>query len=529
MSNGRSKKLRDLAINCSFIENDESLDARTDEELLFLLHLEQFLSKTITRPRMDDEYVNLYKLARVVRSLEGFTNIQINKRWKEVAKEMGARILHVSSFKTLKNAYANYIEPFINHLNSSKRQKCCKNFIGFEEEHESILNEVFYDDSNEEDEEEEEEESIPETNSISTRRSNSKSTRRNRTTSEESETDERSIETNYSRSRKHAPVIDVVVGDQIMVRYLNFKKQYKAIVLDTREVSGVKEIFVHYHGWADSYNEWVKESLVVSRITDTPMKAHKRKRGRKPKTNKAIVSPILKDEVSSEKKRTRHTYNSLQDEYIQAALENSLKEFQGSSGVLEESNVSKKKKRIREESEKSDSEKEESIETGKESENESIPETKQEINGSKEESEEESKHEAPSEDESNGVFETKKKRETKNNESKREIKKEVKKAETRKNENKKIEAKKTEIKKEETKKADVKKVEPKKTETKKVVPKVDFNLIKEKIDDYATAVEELIGSCKGSEREELINKAETTLNLAWNMITTMAKELSDKK
>ncbi|KII68437.1 hypothetical protein RF11_10794 [Thelohanellus kitauei] len=354
----------DLAslIDESICIDQDALHSISDEELVFLLHLELYMdthNKRISQtPRLHDDYLSLYQLASVVQSCGGFEQVKIQKRWKEVAKKMGATQIHVSTFKSLKHSYMRFIEPFLTHIRTLGSE-CCKHFIN---PIYTKINNKFIEtfDVTVKSEHASDAELLPlpyaqkpkpgrpkkrTFNKMSYRKTKSSSITTTESASGNSSPNSGDYHV-YDDSKKiiktaNKDPLMLVVGDKIHVRYSGLRKKYEALIIGTRlSENGTPEFRVHYDGWSSKYDEWINDKTIVGKIDldDSEPPPPKKRRGRKPKSLQVKKpSTSLQEESSSEKKKTRLTYNSLQDELMQAVIENSLKEFQQSSFAQGES------------------------------------------------------------------------------------------------------------------------------------------------------------------------------------------------
>uniref|UniRef100_A0A6B2FVX4 AT-rich interactive domain-containing protein 4A (Trinotate prediction) n=1 Tax=Myxobolus squamalis TaxID=59785 RepID=A0A6B2FVX4_MYXSQ len=333
----------------------------SDKEIVFLVHLEQLMiveeTPIIYKPKLHDEYINIYNLATVVQSFGGFEQVKVNKQWKNVSRMMGVKQAHVSTFKSLKHSYTRYIEPFLEHIHSVTSKPCCEHFNKplYASINSYIFNHFTYTDnpptqtpspahSPNQQSNASKISVLPKRNKTIRKTGTEKRSNRISTSSEE----EITSDSNYSSHLRRSPSPEIKkkvniersqllkdqeyhAGDKIHVKYHKMKKTYEATVMDVKKVDKKRKILVHYYGWNDSYDEWISTNRIVSRVISPSLQAQKKgKRGRRPKIPQAVTpAPTTtqqKEESSAEQKRkSRSTYNSLQDEYIEAALVNSLK------------------------------------------------------------------------------------------------------------------------------------------------------------------------------------------------------------
>ncbi|KAF0989987.1 hypothetical protein HZS_1567, partial [Henneguya salminicola] len=355
-------------INESVLIEETDLANYSDKEIVFLAHLEQFMlnedNPIITRPKLHEDYINIYKLAEVVQNLGGFDQVKENKKWKEVAKMMGSTHLHVSTFKSLKHSYTRYIEPFLKHIHSAVSKKCCKHFkkliylninnfflkrflwkkpkptipplksdltflnpkklkdITTPRKKPRMLPDI--------------DEELEKTSSSENDSSSDSSFKVNRNLTKSAEP--RNLE-NFDLPGKNTLIAKYQIGDKVLVKYHRNKKLYEAHIIDTKDTLDSTKYLIHYYGWNETYDEWIGTKKIVSKIDSLKPKSQiKSKRGRRPKQSPTNDTPRINEENQSDmKKKYRCTYNSLQDEYIQAVLANSLLEYQQNTGVTDES------------------------------------------------------------------------------------------------------------------------------------------------------------------------------------------------
>lgn len=346
----------DLIAESALIQPNE-IKNYSDREIVFLLHLEQLMTvedrPILTRPRLHDEHINIFKLAQVVQKLGGFEQVKENKRWKDVARMMGSSQFHVSTFKSLKHSYMRYLEPFLEHIHLKTPKPCCASFEKpfCREINASFLKEFPWNPPSFTDTDSAAKKSTPPTGFPIVRKTLRAQNREQSVArvSSESEAVEES-DTSVKQRRRRSSSFEKLaitnsdssynsefksfnVGDTILVKYPRVKKPYEANIIERKLVNNENSYLIHYYGWTDMYDEWVDESRILS-LADKGKPRAKGKRGRKHKRDVGSdVSPHHPDDAPEKKRKSRSTYNSLQDEYIEAALVNSLKEYEETSGT----------------------------------------------------------------------------------------------------------------------------------------------------------------------------------------------------
>jgi len=121
----KGKKMIDMVDPSSFlfptkVQNIHQLQTRDGPCSKFMSDLESFLEKNKTplrsKPVIEGQFLNLYKLYKSVNSRGGMFQVSIENKWKEIVREMKLNCENISLQQILRQQYEKYLLSYELHL-----------------------------------------------------------------------------------------------------------------------------------------------------------------------------------------------------------------------------------------------------------------------------------------------------------------------------------------------------------------------------------------------------------------------------